>query len=125
METQVRYELNTITEINGRVYPTNAPDTSTQAYAVYMRTSTDINRGLDEQGQSGSVTFIVSIMSNTYSEMHGIRNKAQDLILSFAKRNIGTGNTRYIQDVEINNITDRYEEALNKYRGIIDFTIYY
>ena len=56
--------------------------------------------------------------------MKDITKKVEDIIINFPLKIIGGGNL-YIQDIDITDISESYEEQLKLHRGIITFTVYY
>lgn len=126
MERALRYELERrIPELVGNIYPTNAPETSSKPYLVYTRISTRKGKTLEGFTGDETLSFMFSVMATRYSDMVTVRKKVEDLLLSLPKRYIGSGNSIYVEDLDINDITEQYEHELQVNRGIIDFTIYF
>lgn len=125
IEISLRQELVILVpEFNNQIYPTNAPETSTKPYLVYTRLNTNRTKTLEGYTDKQALTFMFSIMATEYSEMKSLTKKVEDFLLHVAKTSIGA-NQVYIEDVNINNVSEQYEHALGINRGIIDFTIYY
>ena len=124
METALRYELNKITEITNKIYPTNAPEGSQGPYLVYARINTNKVKTLEGYTNKQALSYMFSIMATKYSDMARVRKQVEDLLMSLPKKTIGNGNF-YIEDIDINNIDEQYEHQLGVNRGIIDFTIYF
>ena len=64
METALRYELiQAIPELNNQVFQTNAPESATKPYLVYMRSGTTLTKTL--QGYTGQedLSFVFNIMA--------------------------------------------------------------
>lgn len=126
METALRHEINTnILELNNKIYPTNAPEGAASPYLVYARINTEKIKALDGFTGRQTLSYMFSIMAIKYSDMVSVRKKVEDLLIGMAKKQIGNTTKIYIEDVDINNITEQYEFELGVNRGIIDFTIYY
>ena len=126
METALRYELiKVIPELENQIYPTNAPEGSKGPYLVYTRINTNKIKTLEGLTGKEYLSFMFSIMATRYSDMVTVRKKVEDLLLSLPKRYIGSDNSIYVEDLDINNITEQYEHELKVNRGIIDFTIYF
>lgn len=126
MEQALRYELiQAIPELNNQIYPTNAPEGSQGPYLVYARINTNKIKTLEGLTGKEYLSFMFSIMAARYSDMVTVRKKVEDLLLSLPKRYIGSDNSIYVEDLDINNITEQYEHELKVNRGIIDFTIYF
>lgn len=135
MEQALVYELEKITELAStiedgevtewHIFPTNAPETATKPYLVYVRINTDITKTLQGHTQSEALSFMFSIMATKYGAMKSLTDKVKAFLLSIPKTEIGETNKILVQDIEINNISETYEHELKVNRGIIDFTIYY
>lgn len=117
---------NAITQAipNMKIYPTNAPENVKEPYLVYMRTRTDIIKTLDGYTNHQALSFMFNIMAPKYADMVALREQIEDLLLSFPGTEIGEDGI-YIEDVDIENVTEQYEHQLKINRGIIDFTIYF
>lgn len=125
METALRYEINTnIPELKDRIYPTNAPEGATRPYLVYTRINTKKVKTLQGTTNKEYLSYMFSVMATRYSEMKSLTKKVEDLLISLPKTSIGTQGI-YIEDIDINNVTEQYEHELKVNRGIIDFTIYF
>ena len=125
MEVVLRHELNKITDITNKIYPTNAPEGATGPYLVYARINTDKVKTLEGYTNKQALSYMFSIMAAKYSDMISVRDKVEDALLAFPGTSIGDKAKIYIEDLDINNIDEQYEHELGVNRGIIDFTIYY
>ncbi len=126
MEQALRYELiQAIPELNNQIYPTNAPEGAEGPYLVYTRINTNKIKTLEGLTGKEYLSFMFSVMATRYSDMVTARKKVEDLLLSLPKKYIGSDNSIYVEDLDINNITEQYEHELKVNRGIIDFTIYF
>lgn len=123
MEKALVFELNKQFP-NLKTYPTNAPENAKNPYLVYMRTRTDIIKTLDGYTNHQALSFMFNIMAPKYADMVALREQIEDLLLSFPGTEIGEDGI-YIEDVDIENVTEQYEHQLKINRGIIDFTIYF
>lgn len=125
METALRYELNTITELSNAIYPTNAPEGAERPYLVYARITTRITKTLEGYTGKRALSYMFSIMAKRYEDMKKVRDKVEAMLLTFPGTTIGETPGIYVEDIDINNIDEQYEHALGVNRGVIDFTIYY
>lgn len=124
MEKALVYELERrIPELTGQIYPTNAPETSTRPYLVYMRRETDKVKTLEGYTNKQALTFMFSIMATKYGEMKSLAKKVEGFLVSLPRTAIGEENIN-VEDITINDINEKYEHELKVNRGIIDFTIY-
>ncbi len=132
MEAALRYELEANIEelkpkiVNGEeigfIFPTNAPEGATRPYLVYARISTKKIKTLQGTTNKEYLSYMFSVMATRYSEMKPLTKKVEDLLISLPGQTIGS---YYIEDIDINNVTEQYEPELKVNRGIIDFTIYF
>lgn len=133
MESALRNELETkIEELKptieldgtetGYIFPTNAPEGATRPYLVYTRVSTKKIKTLEGLTGKEYLSYMFSIMATRYGDMVKIRKKVEKLLESLPGRQIGNF---YVEDIDINNVTEVYEHELKVNRGIIDFTIYF
>lgn len=123
MESALRYELvQAIPELKGNIYPTNAPEGATKPYLVYTRINTEKIKTLEGMTNKEYLSFMFSIMATKYGDMKRITKKVESLLISLPGTTMGKF---YIEDIDINNVTEQYEHELKVNRGIIDFTIYF
>lgn len=124
IEQALRYELSKISELENKIYPTNAPELQKAPYLVYVssnRYTKDLNGFINH----GVCHLILNILCNSYSQMKDITKKVENEIKKFPMTRIGKENNIYIQDISIENTTETYEEQLGLQRGIIPLTIYF
>lgn len=126
MEAALRHELiKAIPELENNIFPTNAPENSTKPYLVYTRINTKRLKLLEGYASNQELSYMFSIMATRYADMVRIRKQVEELLLSLPGKTIGKDNSIFIEDLNINNITEQYEYELKVNRGIIDFTIYF
>lgn len=126
MEKALRKEIEAkIPELKNSIYPTNAPENSTKPYLVYTRINTKRIKTLEGYTNRQALSYMFSCMAKRYEDMKSLTKKVEDLLISFPKTVIGTGEGFFIEDLDINNVTEQYEHELKVNRGIIDFTIYF
>lgn len=123
IEKALRYELNKISELENKVFPTNAPEGQKSPYLVYI-TSKKTAKDLDGVTKDRECYVMLNTLCNSYSQMKYIVKKIEDVVINLPLRNIGEDNL-YIQDIDITDISEIYEEQLKLQRGIIAFTVYY
>ena len=125
METALRYELiKAVPELTDNIFPTNAPEGATGPYLVYARISTKKTKTLEGYTNNEALSYMFSIMATKYSDMVRVRKQVEKLLMSLPQKTIGT-QLIYIEDIDINNVDETWENELGVNRGIIDFTIYY
>lgn len=126
MEKALRYELEkAIPELTGNIYPTNAPENATRPYLVYYRISTRKTKTFEGFAERQALSFMFSCMAVRYGDMKSLTEQVEDFLISLAGTSIGENKDIYVQDLDINNISEAWESELKVNRGIIDFTIYF
>ncbi len=123
IEKALRYELNKISELENRIFPTNAPEGQKPPYLVYI-TSKKTLKDLDGVTKDRECYVMLNILCNSYLQMKYILKKIEDIVVNLPLRNIAE-DSLYIQDIDITDISETYEEQLKLQRGIIAFTVYY
>ncbi|MDU2491696.1 MAG: hypothetical protein E7D27_14105 [Clostridium celatum] len=123
IEKALRYELNKVSELENRIFPMNALEGQKPPYLVYI-TSKRLLKDLDGVTENKECYLILNVLCSSYSQMKDISKKIEDIITKFPLRTIGEENL-YIQDIDLSDITENYEEQLRLHRGIIPFTLYY
>lgn len=123
MEIALRNLIETnISELEDEIYPTNAPEGHTRPYLVYTRINTTKVKTLEGLTGKEYLSYMFSIMATRYSDMKRITKQVEDLLLTLPRSQL---ENYYIEDLDINNVTEQYEHELKVNRGIIDFTIYF
>lgn len=123
MEAALRNLIeNNISELENEIYPTNAPEGYTRPFLVYARINTKKVKTLQGITNKEYLSYMFSIMATKYKDMKSLTKKVEDLLISLPGQTIGS---YYIEDIDINNVTEQYEYELKVNRGIIDFTIYF
>lgn len=147
MERALVFELEkNIPELVNAVYPTNAPEERSvgdwedydqtwqesaipwdgvRPYLVYARISTQKVKTLSGYTGKQHLSYMFSIMAKRYGDMHDMRGRVEALLISLLQQHIGENQNIYVEDLDINNITETWEPQLKVNRGIIDFTIYF
>ena len=123
IEKALRYELNKVSELENRIFPMNAPEGKKPPYLVYITRKRPL-KDLDGVIEDRECYLILNILCSSYLEMKDITKKIEDIIIKFPLKSIGEENL-YIQDIDITDISESYEEQLKLHRGIINFTVYY
>ena len=123
IEKALRYELNKVSELENKIFPMNAPEGQKTPYLFYITRKKPL-KDLDGVTEDNECYLILNILCSSYLEMKGITKNIEDIIIKFPLKSIGKENL-YIQDIDITDISESYEEQLKLHRGIITFTVYY
>jgi hypothetical protein len=124
MDKALRFELNKLNEISNKIYPTHAPEGEKEPYLVYIKSNYQQRKTLDGIGNDVEVSYLLNILSSSYSQVVDITEKVKVLLLTFPLRNIGKGGV-YIQDMTIQNIAQTYEHELGLERTIVEVDFSY
>lgn len=123
MEVALRNLIeDNIPELKDEIYPTNAPEGHTRPFLVYARINTKKVKTLQGMTNKEYLSYMFSIMATRYGEMKKLTKKVEELLVSLPGTTIGNF---YVEDIDINNVTEMFEYELQVNRGIIDFTIYF
>lgn len=126
MEKALVYEIEKyILDLQGNVYPTNAPETSTKPYLVYYRGNTEFYKTLDSMSNMERQDILFNVMASKYADVKRIADLIVSLLNSLPGTSIGDeGQLIEIQDMEIRNVSETFEPELQVHRLIIDFSIW-
>ncbi|QKE72656.1 hypothetical protein HPK19_07480 [Arthrobacter citreus] len=111
-EEALYFELNSITELNGNIYPIHAIEGEEGPFMTYYKD--DVNYPINLNGPSNIVegTYVLDILHPSYKEVQTLFKLVKDKLISFLGRNIGQ-NGPLIQMISINNVRDLYEQELD------------
>lgn len=122
------YEIEQyITELTGKVYPTDAPEGVEAPYLVYYRGSVEYYKTLsdDSQGTLERTGVLFHVMGKRYGEIVEIADKLQSLLKSLPGTEVGPIDDQvFIQDVDITNLAEDKQYELGLKRIVIDFNIW-
>src|SRR5690554_3769271 len=91
-ERALIHELQTITELQNRVYPLEAPEATKHngvPYLVFVSSEGLPDKALDGFMASKEVRIELNILTESYKELKAITRKVVALIISFEGRTIG------------------------------------
>lgn len=121
MRTDLVKELNKITTLKDKIYPTNAPQGTKGPYLVYMVKLRE-NKDLDGYNGSKEADVMLNIMTASYSEMVALTKEVEDLVKNLINKKL---EKIYVEDINLDNTSDVFENELLVYRGIVPFTMYF
>lgn len=124
MEEALRYELNVITELYNKIYPTNAPEDKDPPYLVYYLGRYEQLKTLDGFKNNYEASYLLNILASSYEEMKDLTKKVGDVVSTFLKREIGEGGI-YVSDLSIKKAPETFEHELQLYRGIWEVTFWF
>lgn len=120
----MRFELNEIPEIHNKIFPTNAPEGEKAPYLVYFKYDYNPLKTFEGIKRNVESAYLLNILCSSYEQLHGLTKKVKEHVMTFPLRTIGTENI-YVQDINIRNVAETYENELKLYRSIIDIEISY
>ena len=120
-ETGLVDKLQEITNL--KVYPEYAQEGTATPYVVYTRQNTEYERKLEDveptlDGVIFELHLITDSKSDAVSYGDSIETKLREMFLT-------TVGGKNVQDVDIINRFTQWETAVEKYREVIEFTVYY
>lgn len=119
------YELEMkIPELKDKIYPTNAPESAEKPYLVYYLMNDQQGKTLNGFTSNQTLRYMFSCMAVRYRDMKSLTDKVKAFLMTLPRTSIGENKDTYVQDLDINNVSEVWESQLKVNRGIIDFTIY-
>lgn len=111
-EEALYFELSSIPELNGNIYPIHAIEGEEGPFMTYYKD--DVNYPINLNGPSNIVegTYVLDILHPSYKEVQVLFKLVKDKLISFLGRNIGQ-NGPLIQMLSINSVRDLYEQELD------------
>ena len=124
-EEALKIELESVTGLNARVFPINAPDGFASPYCIYETSGKAEDKTYDGYLDTGRLTCTVDVIADTYTSMKSYGDLVQAKIKTFQSRIIGSTGP-YIQDLTFDELNpELFETQIDKYRKSIGFTVYY
>jgi len=122
-------ELKTVSGLSTKVFPVNAPEGTAAPYVTYDSDDQNWEKALDGFLTSGPLHCTVDVLHTSYPNMKNLAALVKAEIASWIMSTIGasTGVTGvYIQDVTFDELLpELFEPAVNLYRKVIGFTVYF
>lgn len=124
LEQGLEAELSSLTGLGGKVFPVMAPQGTKAPYLAYSLGSN--NRTKTLAGHDGLVQsqYQLDLYHTAYAGLKALKKLVIANLKTYDLRNIG-GSGPLIQQVEIINDFEIYEDAVKLYKGIIEFNAYY
>lgn len=124
-EESLEFEINTITELNAKVYPLNAPKGTKAPFFVYISSEGTYDKTLDGYLKTKWVPCELNVVHSKYNLMKALSKKVMDKVLTFQGRAIGT-NGPHIQELSFGDESpDLYENEIDMYRKVINVKFYF
>lgn len=120
MERLLVKQLGNIEEIKNKIFPTNIPEGQKPPFCVYIKSSYKQLRTLQRIESNIETSYLINVLSKSYSELKALTQKVINEL-----KNITGEDKITIENIEIENISETYENELELYRSIIDIKIQY
>ncbi|MHB8077430.1 hypothetical protein [Desulfosporosinus fructosivorans] len=117
-------ELSTIAGLSGKVFPITAAQGISAPYVVYSLGNTERTNGLSGHDGLVQAQYQLDLYHSSYSNLKALKKLVVADIKTYNQRNIG-GAGPYIQQVEILNDFETYDNGVNLYKGVIEFNVDY
>lgn len=121
-EEALRAELDTIEELTNKVFPLTAPEGTEAPYIIYVSSEGIQDKSLQGYLSSKEVPCEINILVDDYLSLKELTTTVLAKILSFQGHKIGDF---FIQDVSYEKPVEIYEQEVDLYRSVIDFTFYF
>ena len=123
-EQALRAELVTITNLQNKVFPLNAPEGTSTPFLIYQKVNMAIIKTMDGTSYARNALYEIDLIAKSYSELQSLMVSVKNKLISFQGRTIGT-NGSYIQNVTIENIVELYEPQPLFYRINMETRFYF
>lgn len=123
-EQALRAELMTITNLQNKVFPLNAPEGTSTPFLIYQKVNMAIIKTMDGTSYTRNALYEIDLIAKSYSELQSLMVSVKNKLISFQGRTIGT-NGSYIQNVTIENIVELYEPQPLFYRINMEARFYF
>lgn len=124
-ETALRMELKTITDVQNRIFPLDAPKKTASPYIVYLssegqKTYTITNGYLADKIVEGEI----NIIADRYAVMKQVTRKVISLLTSMSQRVIGADGP-HVDEMTYEKPVELYEAEPALFRCVVEFKAYF
>ena len=121
-ESLLTNKLQEITELNGNVYPLCVPESIPPPYICYVQSGGSYNKDLQGYNDLKEADYEINILATKYSQLKPLEAK----VFTALKALVGEmADNKVIQDIEIFEASEQYEEQIKLQRANIEFTVFY
>lgn len=121
-EGLLKQEICTITEFNDNIYPLYVEESVKAPYVCYTQSGGERDKDLSGFTGQKEAIYEVNILANKYSKLKDLENKVIDKIIGLVGK---AADGREIQDIDISDPYELYEDAIKLHRSNIEFTVFY
>jgi len=123
-EQALTAELTAIPGLGSKVFPIVAPQDTEAPYLTYSLESNERVQSLTGHDDLVHSQYQLNLFQASYAGLKVLTKAVIRNLKTYNQRNIG-GTGPYIQQVEILNELEAYEEGVKLYKGIIEFDVHY
>lgn len=120
----LRYELIQIEKLNKKVFPIVAPEATGKPFLIYQRVNIDFRKTLSGTSNKADGAYILTLVTDSYSEKEEIEEEVKNKCLSFLFRNIGDGGP-YVNDVTVKLLDEGYVYEVDSFTSKIRLEVNY
>jgi hypothetical protein len=124
LEQSLEIELSSIAGLNDKVYPLTSPQGAVVPYLIYTLSSTSRDKELTGNNGLVEAQYEFNIYHTVYASLKSIIALMIAKIKTFNQSTLATTGV-YIQEVDIINEFETYENEAKLYKGIIEVNFYY
>lgn len=124
LEEALVEELNKISEFKGDIYPTNIPEGTKPPMLIYILSNYNRVNTLSGPLEDEDKSILLNVLCKKYGQMKELTDVVIRTVSGFSGKSIGSQRI-YIDEVQLIDISESYENEIKLYRGIIDVKFYY
>lgn len=121
-EQALVYELQTITGLNGKVFPQNAAEDAEPPFVVYISSEGEPVMTLNGATDLTELTCEIHVVCESYEKLKGLTRAVLDRIKSFFQRQIGQNGVKIKSVSHVEPIED-FDKDLNYHRSSFDIRV--
>lgn len=123
-ERGLHTELQSVSGLNTKVFPMNAPEGTTVPFLIYSKSSGEMIKTLDGISRTRDMVYEIDIICGTYADLQLKFDLVKAKITSMIGRTIST-NSVFVQSVIIQNMIELYEDEPRWYRINLEVRFYF
>ena len=122
LEAQFKSQLAKITELNDNIYPLAVEESVKPPYIAYIMSGGKREKNLQGYAEEREINCEINILSKTYSGLRVLEGKVANTLINLVGLE---ADGRKIQDVELEEPYEMYEEQIKLHRANIIFKVFY
>jgi hypothetical protein len=121
-EQALVYELSTIPNLSGRVFPQTAPEDTNPPFVLYISSEGEKVQTLGGYVDNKEVNVTIQAVASTYLDLKSLIRQVIDKVVSFFGRPIGVDGPT-VQAFEYSEPTEEFNEELNFHSSTFDIKV--